>query len=74
MSEKDYQRKKNKFLPKIHAWLQEHGGEPIIPFSDVFERNLADMEPAEAAKYCEEIKMQRLVENDLFVIRGLECF
>ncbi|KAA3478713.1 obg-like ATPase 1 [Gossypium australe] len=58
MTEKDYQRKKNKFLPKIHAWVQEHGGEPIIPFSGVFERNLADMEPADAAKYCEENKVQ----------------
>ncbi|WRX27157.1 GTP binding domain - like 10 [Theobroma cacao] len=58
MTEKDYQRKKNKFLPKIHAWVQEHGGEPIIPFSGVFERNLVDMESEEAAKYCEENKLQ----------------
>ncbi|KAE8673419.1 hypothetical protein F3Y22_tig00111783pilonHSYRG00183 [Hibiscus syriacus] len=29
--------------------VQEHGGEPIIPFSGVLERNLADLEPAEAA-------------------------
>lgn len=43
--------------------VQEHGGEPIIPFSGVFERNLADMEAADAAKYCEENKVQRLVEN-----------
>ncbi|PON54788.1 Ribosome-binding ATPase YchF/Obg-like ATPase [Parasponia andersonii] len=58
MNEKDYQRKKNKFLPKIHAWVQEHGGEPIIPFSCALERNLADMPPDEAAKYCEENKLQ----------------
>ncbi|KAJ0017274.1 hypothetical protein Pint_11263 [Pistacia integerrima] len=58
MNEKDYQRKKNKFLPKIHAWVQEHGGEQIIPFSCVLERNLADMPPDEAAKYCEENKVQ----------------
>lgn len=59
MNEKDYQRKKNKFLPKIHAWVQEHGGEQIIPFSCVLERNLADMPPDEALKYCEEKKVQR---------------
>ncbi|KAK1304463.1 GDP-L-galactose phosphorylase 1 [Acorus calamus] len=59
MNEKDYQRKKNKFLPKIHAWVQEHGGEPIIPFSCVLEKNLADMPKDEAAKYCEENKLQR---------------
>ncbi|CAK7345898.1 unnamed protein product [Dovyalis caffra] len=58
MNERDYQRKKNKFLPKIHAWVQEHGGEPIIPFSCVLERNLADMLPNEVEKYCEENKVQ----------------
>ncbi|GMN54664.1 hypothetical protein TIFTF001_023783 [Ficus carica] len=58
MNEKDYQRKKNKFLPKIHAWVQEHGGEQIIPFSCALETNLADMPPDEALKYCEENKVQ----------------
>jgi obg-like ATPase 1 len=32
----------------------------MIPFSGVFERSLADMAPDEAAKYCEENKLQRL--------------
>ncbi|KAF1890601.1 hypothetical protein Lal_00013196 [Lupinus albus] len=50
MTEKDYQRKKNK--------VQEHGGEQIIPFSGALERNLADTPPDEAAKYCEENKIQ----------------
>ncbi|KAK4491554.1 hypothetical protein RD792_002306 [Penstemon davidsonii] len=58
MNEKDYQRKKNKFLAKIHAWVQEHGGEIMIPFSCALERNLADISPEEAAKYCEENKLQ----------------
>ncbi|CAN6455688.1 unnamed protein product [Victoria cruziana] len=62
MNEKDYQRKKNKFLPKIHAWVQEHGGEPIIPFSCILERKLADMPEDEAARYCEENNLQRSVE------------
>ncbi|KAL5977374.1 Obg-like ATPase 1 [Asimina triloba] len=65
MNERDYQRKKNKFLPKIHAWVQEHGGEPIIPFSCVLEKTLTDMPEDEAAKYCEENKLQRQV-NDQF--------
>ncbi|KAK3010432.1 hypothetical protein RJ639_012521 [Escallonia herrerae] len=65
MNEKDYQRKKNKFLPKIHAWVQEHGGEPIIPFSCVLERNVADMPADEAAKYCDENKLQRKYNLDL---------
>ncbi|KAK1369092.1 hypothetical protein POM88_035184 [Heracleum sosnowskyi] len=58
MNERDYQRKKNKFLPKIHAWVQEHGGGTMIPFSCVLERNLADMPADEAAKYCEEKQLQ----------------
>ncbi|KAG8046720.1 hypothetical protein GUJ93_ZPchr0008g13426 [Zizania palustris] len=61
MSEKDYQRKKNKFLPKIHAWVQEHGGETIIPFSCAFEQKLADMPADEAAKYCSENQITRQV-------------
>ncbi|XP_011624023.1 obg-like ATPase 1 isoform X2 [Amborella trichopoda] len=61
MNEKDYQRKKNKFLPKIHAWVQEHGGEPIIPFSCVLEKSLVDMPEDEAAKYCDENKIQSAI-------------
>lgn len=44
--------------------MQEHGGETIIPFSGVLERNLADMSsPAEVEKYCEENKIQRRVSS-----------
>lgn len=42
--------------------VQEHGGEPIIPFSCALERNLADLPPEEAAKYCEQNNVQRLVQ------------
>ncbi|KAF8774991.1 hypothetical protein HU200_005039 [Digitaria exilis] len=70
MSEKDFQRKKNKFLPKIHAWyyflksifckvVQEHGGETILPFSCAFEQKLVDMPEDEAAKYCAENQITR---------------
>lgn len=47
-------------LPQISR-VQEHGGDIIIPFSAAVERNLADMPPDEASKYCEENKLQRLV-------------
>lgn len=43
--------------------MQDHGGETIIPFSCALERNLADMPEDEAAKYCEENKVQRLVQT-----------
>ncbi|KAG2454567.1 hypothetical protein HYH02_000412 [Chlamydomonas schloesseri] len=55
MSETDFARKKNKFLPKIHEWVQAHGGEPIIPFSAAFENKLTDMPDDEKDKYCKEL-------------------
>lgn len=54
MSEKDYIRKKNKFLPKLHEWVQAHGGEPIIPFSGAFENKLVDMTEEEQAAFTKE--------------------
>ena len=34
LSENDYKRKKNKYLPKIHAWVQQQaGGGIMIPYS-----------------------------------------
>ena len=43
LSKKDYVRKKNKWLPKIHAWVKEHGGGIMIPFSVEFEQELFDL-------------------------------
>lgn len=37
MNEKDYIRKGNKWLPKIKAWIDEHGGGPIVPFCGALE-------------------------------------
>ena len=45
--------------------VQEHGGETIIPFSGALERDLTDLPPEEAAKYCEENKVQRLVRYQI---------
>jgi len=57
MSEKDFLRKKNKWLPKLKAWIDENRpGESMIPYSAALEARLVDMEPAERAAYCEEQK------------------
>ncbi len=40
LSQPDFIRKKNKWLPKIHAWVQEHGGGVMMPFSVQFESEL----------------------------------
>ena len=55
LSERDYIRKKNKWLPKIKAWIDEHNpGDPLIPFSVALEERLAllpsDEERAEEEK------------------------
>ena len=43
LSKKDFIRKKNKWLVKIHTWIKEHGGGVMIPFSVEFEQDLWDV-------------------------------
>lgn len=49
VSEKDFIRQKNKWLAKVHAWVQENVTGPIIPYSAVFENKLAEL-PDDAAR------------------------
>jgi len=54
LSEKDFIRKKNKWLPKIKAWIdQNNPGDPLIPFSVAFEQRLSLL-PHEEKKAEEE--------------------
>ena len=59
LSEKDYVRKKNKWLVKIKEWVDKHSGEPIIPFSAALEARLLDLEANEgneaASSYLKEL-------------------
>ncbi len=51
LSEKDYVRKKNKWLPKIKAWIDENNpGDQLIPFSVSLEQRMADLESDEERK------------------------
>ncbi|KAI0747330.1 P-loop containing nucleoside triphosphate hydrolase protein [Irpex lacteus] len=51
LSERDYIRKKNKWLPKIKAWIDEHNpGDPLIPFSVALEERLMALESDEERK------------------------
>ena len=43
LSQEDFIRKKNKWLPKIHAWIGSHGGGVMLPFSVQFESALWEM-------------------------------
>ncbi|KAJ6577320.1 P-loop containing nucleoside triphosphate hydrolase protein [Mycena capillaripes] len=48
LSEKDYARKKNKWLAKIKAWIDENNpGDSLIPFSVALEERLAPLSPTE---------------------------
>ncbi|CAO3613013.1 unnamed protein product [Mucor hiemalis] len=48
LSEKDFIRKKNKWLPKIKAWIDANSaGDPMIPYSGAYEYRLTLSEPEE---------------------------
>lgn len=57
LSEKDYLRQKNKYLPKVFEWVKTHsGGEPLIPISACFEERLALMgDEAAVEEECKKI-------------------
>ncbi|XP_078084539.1 obg-like ATPase 1 isoform X3 [Mustelus asterias] len=59
LSEKDYIRKKNKWLVKIKEWVDKHDPRAlVIPFSGVLELNVQEMGDDEREKYLEENKTQ----------------
>jgi len=58
MSEKDYIKKGNKWLPKVKAWVDAHGGEPMVPFCGALEAKLLELGEEGSKKYLEEIKGQ----------------
>uniref|UniRef100_A0A4W5M130 Obg like ATPase 1 n=1 Tax=Hucho hucho TaxID=62062 RepID=A0A4W5M130_9TELE len=62
LSEKDYIRKKNKWLIKIKEWVDAHDpGAMVIPVSGGLEAKLQDMTNEEKDKYCEEAKTQSVL-------------
>lgn len=55
LSEKDYIKKKNKWLPKIKEWVDANDpGSLIIPFSAIFENIISDMPEDERQAYLKE--------------------
>ncbi|XP_071792196.1 obg-like ATPase 1 [Asterias amurensis] len=58
LSERDYIRKKNKWLLKIKEWVDVNDpGATIIPFSAAFENKVFDMDEAEKKAFFEESKV-----------------
>jgi obg-like ATPase 1 len=64
MSEKDFLRKKNKWLPKLKAWMDENRpGEAMIPYSAAVELKLFEMDDEAKKAYCEENKTQSMMSK-----------
>ncbi|XP_058945577.2 obg-like ATPase 1 [Pocillopora verrucosa] len=59
LSEKDYIRKKNKWLAKIKEWVDNNdSGAVIIPLSGALEYKLIELGPEEGEKYLKELGTQ----------------
>ncbi|XP_054087225.1 obg-like ATPase 1 [Zeugodacus cucurbitae] len=72
LSEKDFIRKKNKWLPKIKEWVDKHDpGAIIIPFSGAFEHTLAEKDDLERKEYEEEVKCKS--QLDKIIVTGYKA-
>jgi len=73
LSEKDFMRKKNKWLPKIKEYIDKNDpGATVIPFSGTFEQKLMDFESDDERKaYCEETKCTSIL--DKIVVQGYKA-
>ncbi|XP_030379505.1 obg-like ATPase 1 [Scaptodrosophila lebanonensis] len=72
LSDKDFIRKKNKWLPKIKEWIDKNDpGALLIPFSGAFEHELAEKDPLERKAYEEETKCKS--QLDKIIITGYKA-
>lgn len=64
LAEKDFIRKKNKWLPKIKEWVDKNDpGAAVIPFSGAFEHKLIEMDADQKKAYEEEHKVTSVLEK-----------
>ncbi|KAL4858911.1 Obg-like ATPase 1 [Chlorella vulgaris] len=73
LSERDYQRKKNKWLVKLFEWVKAHGGDPIIPFSGALESKLLDM-PADERENDVQSALPKIVTAGFKAVRLIYYF
>ncbi|XP_017768851.1 PREDICTED: obg-like ATPase 1 [Nicrophorus vespilloides] len=72
LAEKDYIKKKNKWLIKIKEWIDKNDpGSVLIPFSGAFEFKLLEMEEDERKKYLEETKTTSAL--DKIIVQGYKA-
>jgi obg-like ATPase 1 len=64
LSEKDYIRKKNKWLIKMKEWIDANDpGAAVIPFSGILENKLVNMSPEDRKAFLEENKTQSALDR-----------
>jgi len=69
LSEKDYIRKKNKWLPKLKEWVDANDpGAVMIPLSGVLETQLAELSEEDRDKFCKENNTQSAL--DKIIVQG----
>ncbi|XP_045593456.1 obg-like ATPase 1 isoform X1 [Procambarus clarkii] len=72
LSEKDYIRRKNKWLVKIKEWIDANDpGAILIPFSGALELRLADMEPEAKAQYIKDSGISSAL--DKIIVQGYKA-
>ncbi|EXJ81945.1 hypothetical protein A1O1_08012 [Capronia coronata CBS 617.96] len=70
LSEKDYIRQKNKYLPKVMEWIKTNAtGDPVIPISVSFEERLASMSDEEAAEECKKLSTKSALPKVVVTMR-----
>lgn len=63
MSEHDFIRQKNKYLVKIHNWVQEHNKGTIIPYSAEVEQKILSMTEEEKTEYFKQNNIKQSMLN-----------
>lgn len=72
LSDKDFIRKKNKWLPKIKEWVDKNDpGAMIIPFSGAFEHELSEKSDEERKAY--ETEVQCKSQLDKIIVTGYKA-
>ncbi|KAK2863664.1 hypothetical protein FQN49_004110 [Arthroderma sp. PD_2] len=71
LSEKDYIRQKNKYIPKVAEWIKANSaGDPIIPLSVSFEERLTQFgDDAAAAEECTKLGTRSALPKIIVTMR-----
>ena len=71
LSEKDFIRQKNKYLPKVMGWLKEHAeGDPILPISISFEERLTHLgSDQEVEEECKKLGVKSALPKIIVTMR-----